>query len=369
MTARDPLWLGTGYSYSPEEDRLLLSNLLRAPRATFTPSTTLGNRPGNGIIREGDLVVTQDGTPGMRVLVAAGSAFIAGSQSAEQGVYAVRNDGNVVVNLAAADAVNRRNDIIVARIQDADYSGASRTFTLEVVQGTNYAGAHNNANDPVLPANSIPLARIQVAAGVTSILNASITDLRQFVPQAGRRRGTAAARALAINVEAGEEWFETDTARVYRYTGTAWTYVSGGTPPSYFFATNTVNQNLSGTAWTLLNMPSEQADYGSNYNAGTSTYVVPETGVYVIRAYARVSLANASQSAILGAWKNGVDMWELHGTETTNRNLISGDTWGFVLSIEWPLTAGDQMTLRFYNGQANVCLALGGYCNWSIRKV
>jgi hypothetical protein len=228
MAPREPLWIGTGASYSPEEDRLLLSNLLKAPRATYTPSTTLGNRPGVGIAREGDLLVTQDGTPGMRVLVASGSAFVAGSQSSEQGVYAVRNDAAYVVNLAAADAVNRRNDIIVARIQDADYSGAVRSFTVEVKQGANYAGAHNNANDPTLDPNSLPLARVQVAPGDTSITNAEITDLRQFVPMAGRRRGSAAARLLAINVEAGEEWYETDTGRLFAYHAAAWVPIPTG---------------------------------------------------------------------------------------------------------------------------------------------
>lgn len=229
MAPREPLWIGTGASYSPEEDRLLLSNLLQAPRATFVPSSTLASRPGHGIVRSGDFTVTQDDVPGMRVKVSSGSAFIAGSEAAEQGVYAVRNDGNVVVNLAAADAVNRRNDIIIARVQDADYSGAVRSFVVDRVQGANYAGAHNDANDPVLPANSLALARVRVAPGAASILNASVNALHKFAPVAGRRRGTRTERLAALNLDVGEEWFETGTDIVWTWTGAAWRGESRGT--------------------------------------------------------------------------------------------------------------------------------------------
>lgn len=236
MATREPLWLGTGFSYSPEEDRLLISNLLGGPRATFTPSTTLGNRPAHGVVRLGDLAVTQDGTPGMRVLVGAGSAFVAGSSNAEQGSYAVRNDAALTVNLAASDATQRRNDIVVARITDADYSGSTRTFTIEIVQGALYSGAHNTANDPVLPASCLALARVQVAAADTSITNAEITDLRQFIsPLSTLRRGTSVQRGTAIDLENGDKWFETDTGRVAMYYNSAWIFQEG--PPPRFRVT------------------------------------------------------------------------------------------------------------------------------------
>lgn len=279
MATRDPLWLGTGFSYSPEEDRLLLSNLLGGPRATFTPSTTLGNRPGHGVVRLTDLAVTQDGTPGMRVLVAAGSAFIAGSSNAEQGSYAVRNDAGMVVNLAASDATQRRNDIVVARITDADYSGSTRTFTIEIVQGTLYSGAHNPANDPVLPASCLALARVQVAAADTSITNAEITDLRQFIsPLSTLRRGTSVQRSTAIDLENGDKWFETDTGRVAMYYNSAWIFQEGP-PPRFRLISGGSGQSMPdnvATTFTWVN-GTEVVDTEGAIAIGTGVFTCPAT--------------------------------------------------------------------------------------------
>jgi hypothetical protein len=54
---------------------------------------------GHGVVGAGDLAVTQNGTPNMSVNVAAGRAFIRGTEtgSLNQGVYSFFNDG--IVNL------------------------------------------------------------------------------------------------------------------------------------------------------------------------------------------------------------------------------------------------------------------------------
>lgn len=306
MAPREPLWLGTGLSYSPEEDRLLLSSLLGHRRATFTPTSTLANKPGHGVVRLTDLLVAEDGTPGMRVKVAAGSAFIAGSESAEQGTYAVRNDADLVVNLAASDATLRRNDIIVGRVRDADYSGATRSFAIEVVQGATYAGAHNDANDPALSANSLALARVQVAAADTAITNAEITSLRKIAPMGGRRRGTAAERLLALDLEEGEDWYETDGDRLLAYTGAVWRVHSinkvpiSGTHATTFTSVNSTSGTVSfGVTFVAAPIVVATCQIGANNDVLVNWASAPTTTGVAFRCFQKDGTVIASATATI----------------------------------------------------------------------
>lgn len=142
----------------------------------------------HGVRTSTDLAVTANGTPNMSVNVAAGEAFIIGTEQAEQGAYHVYNDATVNKTIAAADATNPRYDLIVAKVQDAEYSGATNAWSLAVVTGTPAA----SPADPTVPANSITLARVQVDAGVTSIVSGKITDLRTV-----RQIGLTSAADLA----------------------------------------------------------------------------------------------------------------------------------------------------------------------------
>lgn len=130
---------------------------------------------GAGILRSGDLVVTANGTPNMTVNVAAGEAVLPGTENAlSQGSYLVQNDATVNLAIAAADPTNPRNDLVVAKVQDAAYSGATNAWTLAVVTGTPAA----SPLDPAAPANSLILARVRVNPAATSIVAGNITDLR-----------------------------------------------------------------------------------------------------------------------------------------------------------------------------------------------
>lgn len=157
MTARNPLWTQGG-STSAEEDRALIAVALPIP----------------GVALSTDLAVAQHGTPNMSVDVAAGRVVIAGTESALQSRYIGWLDATQNVVISAADATNGRIDLIVARIKDAQYSGASNTFTVEAVTGTPSV----SPAVPAAPADSYILAQIAVAATVTTIVTANITDKR-----------------------------------------------------------------------------------------------------------------------------------------------------------------------------------------------
>ena len=125
-----------------------------------------------GALAAGELAVSEkSGTPNMSVDVSAGRAFILGTESAFQGTYFVesRNIENLVVTVA--DATNPRKDIVVARVEDSEESGAVDAWSLEVIAGTPAA----SPSAPAQPAHSLLLATVDVAALASSITNANIT--------------------------------------------------------------------------------------------------------------------------------------------------------------------------------------------------
>jgi len=134
-----------------------------------------------GVAAAGDMAVSQNGTPNMSVNVAAGQAVVDGTQlAATQGAYVGTNDATANLTVAASDPTNPRIDIVVAQFEDSVYSGAANDFKLAVVTGT----PAGSPVAPATPANAIVLAQVRVNAGVTSITNSNITDLRTFVTQA-----------------------------------------------------------------------------------------------------------------------------------------------------------------------------------------
>lgn len=153
-----PLYLQAG-SHSAENDRLGIRGMVGTEGV------------GSGTA---ELQVTQSGTPGMSVSVAAGWVWVLGTTSATQGMYSSYNDAATSLTVTTANATLPRIDKVCFTVRDAAYSGASNDCILQVVAGT--AAASPVA--PATPASSLVLATVAVAAGATSIVNANITDAR-----------------------------------------------------------------------------------------------------------------------------------------------------------------------------------------------
>lgn len=222
-----PSYLQAG-TYTANMDRRMLMSLTGG-RAGVIPRTATFT----------DLKVSQRGAgANMSVDVAEGSCVVLGTEATYQGAYYAESQGTVNITISAADATNPRRDMIVARVKDAAYSGASNTFSLEVVNGT----AAASPVDPTIPANCIVLGRVAVAANATSITNANITDLRNGyaavtgsavignqVKAAGPGGVTVCTSSFrpTVSLYEGMLIFETDTNRMLRYSGSAWLVVSG----------------------------------------------------------------------------------------------------------------------------------------------
>jgi hypothetical protein len=168
-----------GAVHTAEQMRTFMGGLLNGLGAVASTTRTRGAVvPQLGTA----LVVTQNGTPNMSVNVGSGVAYIEGTEGAQQGMYAFR--AGTVTNLTISSAPGaglNRIDLIVAKVQDTQYSGATDAASLVVVTGT----AASSPSAPAAPNNSLVLAQVFVGALVTSIVTGNITDKRFFMAAAG----------------------------------------------------------------------------------------------------------------------------------------------------------------------------------------
>lgn len=134
---------------------------------------------GAGVVPFDALTVTEkSGTPNMSVDIAAGGAFVQGTESSPGGLYFVYNDATVNVAVSAADPTNPRKDLVIVRCRDSFHSGASDDAQFVVVAGTPAASPAEPDLDALGYENYLVLALIDVPASDTAITNSQITDRR-----------------------------------------------------------------------------------------------------------------------------------------------------------------------------------------------
>lgn len=169
MTTPDPTKPWAGYvqdqQYSAFQDRMIQIGKVNH-QATVSGLNTrngvfLGGGDGNSNI---NLNVRANG--GMNLLVDAGSAIIDG--------YSVINPIQAAMTVQPATSVARR-DAVILRVYDTEAGDAKSETKLEITKGT-------TTSDPPLPARSLLLAVIDVAANAVSV---SPTDRRQFTTSVG----------------------------------------------------------------------------------------------------------------------------------------------------------------------------------------
>lgn len=143
-----------------------------------------GDIIGQGVITGGapatPMLVTQNGSPNMTVLVAGGSCWItndgisASDKYYRGGAWRCGRSDQVSLAIGAAHATLNRIDRVVAEVLDSQFAGASDLWRYRVIAGT----ASGSPSAPAEPDNAITLATVSIVAADTAITNAEITDLR-----------------------------------------------------------------------------------------------------------------------------------------------------------------------------------------------
>lgn len=228
MAIRSTPWAIDNNTHPAQDARLALAQMVGCDLSTsfaggVPASAGLVVDPGHGVTSAGALKVTQNGTPNMSVLVAAGGGLLRGTQSAVQGVYALTNDASTNLTISAANASNPRRDLVILQARDNAFdAGGINDGRLVVVAGTPAA----SPVDPSLAAypNALVLARVAVAANATSITNANITDLRSIAEPWAAARGEVGPVLLTTGGPTGIGATITDLS-------------FGGTPMSVTFVT------------------------------------------------------------------------------------------------------------------------------------
>ena len=228
MTVQAMPWAIQGQSHPAVNANNVTAAMFGVPVAAFAAAAsavTAGG--GHGIIDAIDLAVTQNGTPDMSVNVAAGRAIIrsGGSSSLLQGCYAALNDATVNVSIAASDATNPRIDYIVLQVRDSNYGESAADARLVAITGTpaGVPAAPSLASYP----NCVVLAQIAVAAAVTTIVTANITDKRTRANALGGILPcTTANRPTGASLHAGLTIFDLTEGKLFAYSGTAWVEVT-----------------------------------------------------------------------------------------------------------------------------------------------
>lgn len=163
--------------------------------------------------------VQQAGSPNMSVDVLNGFAMVAGTEVNAQAAYSCLSDTTKNVTIAASNPSNPRIDIIVLKVQDSFYSGATDSWSIVAVTGT----AAGSPVAPAAPANSMIIANIAVGASVTSITNANITDTRPFYASVGGLVPVAnqTERDALADLYDGYAVWRKDTKNIEVYNGSA----------------------------------------------------------------------------------------------------------------------------------------------------
>ena len=258
-----PSWLQNG-SHPAENDRL----------------TTQALWATTGIISPSSLAVTASAPANMSINIAAGWAAVVGTIQPNMGTYVAYNDGTVNIAITTANPTNPRIDLVCLTVQDSYYTGSADNVILQVIAGT----PASSPVAPALPANSISLATVAVAAGALSITNGNITDTRVSVTTnlpIGDITGVTAGTGLSGGGTSGSVTLAIDTAVTADLT-------TAQTLTNKTFTSPTINTpTVSGGSFTTPTLTSPLINVGINTQTGTTyTTVLADNGKLVTQANA-----------------------------------------------------------------------------------
>lgn len=182
-----------------------------------------------GALGSVELLVTQQSSPNMSVILGPGRAKIPGTSVSPpatqtwttQAMYDSLNDAPVTLTIAASNPTNPRIDVAYMAVNDSFYSGALNSAVAGIVTGTPAA----SPVAPAVPSNAVALYYIAVGAGVTSIVNANLSRVVTVARLLGAGGAVADLTALAAVTGASnaDQLYVTALKCAFIYSGGVWT--------------------------------------------------------------------------------------------------------------------------------------------------
>lgn len=268
-----------------------------------------------GTLAAADLAVTAQSSPNMSVIVAAGRAWIPGTQVANvsggawntQAAYFGLNDAPVTVTIAASNATNPRIDVIYAAVNDAAYSGASNNMVIGVVTGT----PAGSPTVPALPNNAIDLAHVAVAANATTIVSGNISATPGLVATALGGITPVTSADVVPGLRVGQ-YRDHPTLGIQRWDGTNWGPDDPGRPQGH--AEGVAVQSTPTGSSTVILMETAVRTRGMSYDPATGKLsALPGFyGLYLISGAAQWA-GNATGRRLAQLFKNGAQIVPAQG--------------------------------------------------------
>jgi hypothetical protein len=160
-----------------------------------------------GIVKPNDLLVEENGTPDMSVNVNPGTYYVPNSAYTDNSNAQTKfwrgitdNAGGVVnVGISAADGSNPRIDLVCIKVNTAATPDNDGVGVITVVSSADDSALEGtpaaSPSAPAVPNDYICIAQVLVGTGVTSIVDANITDRRTVASN----NLTVAIKTLADN--------------------------------------------------------------------------------------------------------------------------------------------------------------------------
>ena len=273
----------------------------------FQTSVWTGNVLGSLALK-----VSQNTTPGMSVIVAAGQFKI---DTATDYSYTGWNTADTVVNISTADPSNPRITSIIAYVDKGAATSASPPnnpgiVKLIAVNGTPAASPTAPSAGTIQTAVGsgnpyIILANVTVNAGATSILNASISDQRSLVTVGTALVATSSIVDSAVTtVKIADSAVTAAKIADNSITSTKLANASINITKMYNpyrFAAYRSGSQAAGVV--VFNV--EFFDTNNNYNTTNGRYTAPVSGFYFFSANVSQSVSAAPQDPQTIIRKNG----------------------------------------------------------------